>query len=64
MEVYLKAYECVAETRAGIGAHLRFYNSERPHQSLDYTTSAQVFEEGRSGVHQPEVSVTPELVAA
>ena len=31
-EVYLKAYESVAEARAGIGAYLRFYNSERPHR--------------------------------
>ena len=45
-EVYLKAYESVAEARAGIGAYLRFYNSERPHQTLDYRTPAQVFEEG------------------
>ena len=29
-EVYLKAYESVAEARAGIGAYLRFYNSESP----------------------------------
>ena len=29
-EVYLKAYESVAEARAGIGAYLRFYNSEAP----------------------------------
>ena len=61
-EVYLKAYESVAEARTGIGAYLRFYNSERPHQALDYRTPAQVFEKGRSRVHQPEVSVTPELV--
>ena len=63
-EVYLKAYESVAEARAGIGAYLRFYNSDRPHQALDYRTPAQVFEEGRTQVHQPEVSVTPELVPA
>ena len=50
-EVYLKAYESVAEARAGIGAHLRFYNSERPHQTLDYRTPAQVFKEGRNQVH-------------
>ena len=50
-EVYLKAYESVAEARAGIGAYLRFYNSDRPHQTLDYRTSAQVFEEGRNQVH-------------
>ena len=63
-EVYLKAYESVAEARAGIGAYLRFYNSERPHQTLDYRTPAQVLEEGRNQVHQSEVSLTPELVPA
>ena len=63
-EVYLKAYESVAEARAGIGAYLRFYNSERPHQALGYRTPAQVFEEGRNQIHQPEVNVTPELVPA
>ena len=47
---YLKAYESVAEARAGIGAYLRFYNSERPHQTPDYRTPAQVFEEGRNQV--------------
>ncbi len=50
-EVYLKAYESVAEARAGIGAYLRFYNSERPHQALDYRTPAQVFEEGRNQIN-------------
>jgi len=34
-EVYLKAYDSVAEARAGIGAYLRFYNNERPHQALE-----------------------------
>ena len=63
-EVYLKVYESVAEARAGIGAYLNFYNNERPHQALDYRTPAQVFEEGWNQDHQPQVSVTPELVPA
>ena len=54
----------MAKARAGIGAYLRFYNSERPHQTLDYRTPAQVFEEGRNPVHQSEVGLTPELVPA
>ena len=58
-EVYLKAYESVAEAKAGIGQYLRFYNNERPHQALEYRTPAQVFEEGRNQVHQSELSVTP-----
>jgi len=61
-EVYLKVYESVAEARAGIGAYLRFYNNERPHQALDYRTPAQVFEEGWDQAHRPAVSLTPQLV--
>jgi putative transposase len=39
-EVYLHAYENVAEARAGIGRYLDFYNDERPHQALGYQTPA------------------------
>jgi len=42
-EVYLKAYDSVAEARAGIGGWLAFYNTERLHQALDYRTPAEVF---------------------
>ena len=31
-ESCLNAYESVVEARAGIGAYLRFYDNERPHQ--------------------------------
>ena len=34
-EVYLKAYETVTEARRSIGIYLNFYNTERPHSSLD-----------------------------
>ena len=43
-EAYLKAYQSVAEARACIGAYLRFYNDERPHQALGYRTPHQMFE--------------------
>ena len=46
-EVYLKAYQNGPKARAGIGAYLRLYNQERPHQALDYQTPRQVFEAGR-----------------
>jgi putative transposase len=46
-EVYLKAYQDVPEARTGIGAYMRFYNEERPHQALGYRTPREVFEEGR-----------------
>jgi putative transposase len=37
-EVYLRAYESVAEARASFGRYLGFYNSCRPHSSLDGMT--------------------------
>ena len=43
-EVYLKAYETVAEARLSIGNYFRFYNRERRHQSLDRQTPDQVYE--------------------
>jgi putative transposase len=43
-EVYLKAYDTVAEARLGIGKYFQFYNRERRHQSLDRQTPDQVYE--------------------
>jgi putative transposase len=40
-EVYLKAYATVAEAKAEIGKWFKFYNDERPHQSLNYLTPRQ-----------------------
>ncbi len=40
-EVYLRAYACVPEARAGIGQCLNFYNVRRPHSSLDGKTPDQ-----------------------
>ena len=37
-EVYLKAYEDIKEARVSIADWIRFYNFERPHQSLNYST--------------------------
>ncbi len=42
-EVYLRAYESVAEARAGIAAYFHFYNYERPHQALGYRTPHRVW---------------------
>jgi putative transposase len=42
-EVYLHDYENPLAARAGIGQYLRFYNEVRPHQSLDYSTPAEVY---------------------
>ena len=43
-EVYLKAYDGVADARAGITAWVTFYNDERVHQTLGYRTPREVFE--------------------
>ena len=42
-EVYLRAYAGVPEARAGIGRYLTFYNSRRPHSSLDGKTPDQAY---------------------
>lgn len=42
-EVYLHDYQSVAEARHGIKRYFQLYNYERPHQSLNYRTPAEVF---------------------
>jgi putative transposase len=42
-EVYLRAYDSVSEARASIGRYLDFYNSRRPHSSLDGITPDQAY---------------------
>lgn len=42
-EVYLNAYETVADARRSIGAYFHFYNNERPHEALGYKTPKEIF---------------------
>ncbi len=42
-EVYLHAYDGVADARDGIGRYFGFYNDERPHQALGYQTPAAFY---------------------
>jgi putative transposase len=42
-EVYLRAYDTVAEARASIGRYFSFYNTRRPHSSLDRRTPDQAY---------------------
>jgi putative transposase len=42
-EVYLKAYESVESARTNIAEWIRFYNFERPHQALGYSTPWEVY---------------------
>jgi putative transposase len=42
-DVYLRAYESVSAVRAGLSRYFNFYNSRRPHSSLDGQTPDQVY---------------------
>ncbi|SDI97945.1 integrase core domain-containing protein, partial [Aliiruegeria lutimaris] len=42
-EVYLHAYDSVSEARAGLARYLAFYNTRRPHSSLDGQTPDQAY---------------------
>jgi putative transposase len=46
-DVYLRGYATVAELRAGLAAYFRFYNEERPHQSLDNQSPGAVYRAGK-----------------
>lgn len=42
-DIYLKEYATVTELMEGLTAYFTFYNHQRPHQSLDYRTPAEVY---------------------
>ena len=42
-EIYLKAYDSVAEARNSLAGYFSFYNSRRPHSSLDRQTPDQAY---------------------
>ena len=42
-EVYLKNYQTPLEAYESLRRYFHFYNHERPHQSLDYQTPAEVY---------------------
>ena len=42
-EVYLRAYDSVAEARSAIGRYVEFYNGRRPHSALDRRTPDQAY---------------------
>jgi len=42
-EVYLHAYDTVSAAKAGLDRYFRFYNSRRPHSSLDRQTPDQFY---------------------
>lgn len=50
-EIYLKDYEQVPDLEAGLTAYFRFYDEERPHQSLGYRTPGEVYRAGLSPIN-------------
>jgi putative transposase len=42
-EIYLKDYASPKEARHSLANYWQFYNHQRPHQSLDYKTPAEVY---------------------
>ena len=42
-EVYLNAYDSVSAAKASLGTYLTFYNTRRPHQSLDGKTPDAIY---------------------
>jgi putative transposase len=52
-EVYLKAYDSVSAAKASLGNYLAFYNTRRPHQSLDGKTPDAIY---FAGLQQPSIA--------
>jgi putative transposase len=47
-EVYLRAYDTVADVRRGLERYFTFYNERRPHQALGGVTPDQVYQQQTS----------------
>ena len=48
-DIYINDYEGVPELEEGLAAYFRFYDEDRPHQSLDYRTPGEVYRAGARG---------------
>jgi putative transposase len=48
-DIYIKDYGQVNELESGLTAYFRFYDEDRPHQSLDYRTPGEVHRGGIQG---------------
>ncbi len=55
-DVYLRAYETVAQARAGIGKCIGVYNDRRCHQALNYRTPLAFFEAGRQPADMMDIA--------
>ena len=52
-DIYIKDYATVPDLFNGLRAYFQLYNYERPHQSLDYQTPAEVYLGGRQEFSLP-----------
>jgi putative transposase len=48
-DIYINNYERVPELASGLTSYFRFYDEERPHQSLGYRTPGEVYRAGIRG---------------
>jgi putative transposase len=48
-DIYLKGYADMGELLIGLTQYFAFYNTERPHQSLAYSTPDSIYESGQGG---------------
>ncbi|MBI2170666.1 MAG: transposase [Chloroflexi bacterium] len=60
----MKGYEGGRAARVGIGAYMRLYNNERPHQALGYRTPAEVFMIGTNADALQHVVESPQPSSA
>src|SRR3954470_3729204 len=53
-DIYIKDYDEVSGLESGLTAYFRFYDEDRPHQSLDYRTPGEVYRAGIGGTRSGE----------
>jgi len=56
--IYLKEIGTPREGRAGIAKYIRFYNEERPHQSLNYSTPSEIYHECKEALKSGVVHIS------
>lgn len=49
-DIYIRGYSNMIEVYRGLQAYFKFYNDERPHQSLGYQTPAEVYYENKNSL--------------
>lgn len=42
-DVFVKGYETVPEVKSGLSSYFTYYNTDRPHQSLNYETPEKIY---------------------